>query len=183
MISQQLQSYITQFLETTGLPDSQLKILLCTLLSFPFSVIFKRLPDQNYALKNAYNISVSAFYIFGILELYSGLQTLLFSSLGCYFITRYVRTSSMPWINFLFLMTHLAYSHFHEQFFQVYNPAKIDITGAQMVLVMKLSAFGWNVYDAKQSKEALTSFTKDRIVKSIQTYSLTLVMFSFMLHY
>lgn len=71
----------------------------------------------------------------------------------------------MPWINFLFLMTHLAYSHFHEQFFQTYDSTKIDITGAQMVLVMKLSAFGWNVYDAKQSKETLTSFTKDRIVK------------------
>lgn len=165
MISHNLQYYITQFLEATGLADSQLKILLCTLLSFPFSVIFKRLPDHNYALKNAFNISVSAFYIFGILELYSGLQTLLISSLGCYFITRYVRTSSMPWINFLFLMTHLAYSHLHEQFFQVYDPAKIDITGAQMVLVMKLSAFGWNVYDAKQPKETLTSFTKERLVK------------------
>lgn len=165
MISQHLQNCIDNALEVTGLADSQLKILLCTLLSFPFSVIFKRLPDQSYNLKNAYNISVSAFYVFGILDLYSGLQTLLVSSVGCYFITRYVRTSSMPWINFLFLMSHLAYSHFHEQFFQVYDASKIDITGAQMVLVMKLSAFGWNVYDAKQEKSLLTPYTKGRVIK------------------
>ena len=48
----------------------------------------------------------------------------------------------MPWINFLFLMIHMAYSHFHLQFFKEYDPKLIDITGAQMILVMKLSAFG-----------------------------------------
>lgn len=164
MISQHAQAAITHVLELSGLGDSQIKILLCTLLSFPFSIIFKRLPDNNYTLKHFYNISVSAFYIFGILELYSGLRTLLISAIGCYFITRYVRTSSMPWINFLFLMGHLAYNHFHRQFFQVYDPTKTDITGAQMVMVMKLSAFGWNVYDARQPKENLSSYSKSRIV-------------------
>lgn len=40
----------------------------------------------------------------------------------------------------------------------------IDITGAQMVMVMKLSAFGWNIYDGKQ-KAAPSEYTQSRAIK------------------
>lgn len=165
MVFTKLQEGIAQLLVIVGVDEGQFKILLCTLLSFPFSAIFKRLPDRNYLLKNLYVVGVATFYIFGILDLRSGLQTLLISSGGCYFITRYLRTSAMPWINFLFLIVHLAYNHFHTQFFNVYDPKVIDITGAQMVLVMKLSAFGWNVHDGKQPKDSLTKYTRARAIK------------------
>lgn len=151
--------------ELTGLDEASLKILTCAFLSFPFSIIFKRLPDKKYTLKHSYIVGVAAFYVFVILSLGSGFFTLLFSSLGTYAITRYVKTSSMPWINFLFLMGHLATSHLKAQFFNSYDATKIDITGAQMVMVMKLSAFGWSVYDAKQPAESLTEYTKYRAIK------------------
>lgn len=159
-----LQEFLSSTLAKAGMDEAQFKILLCALLSFPFSAIFKRLPDASYVLKNVYIITVSSFYIFGILNLGASILTLQFSAIGCYFITRYVRTSLMPWINFLFLMGHLAYSHFHAQFFNEYDPTVIDITGAQMVLVMKLSAFGWNVYDGKQSVQP-SEYTKMRAIK------------------
>jgi len=162
MISK-IQEGISFLLALAGMDEASFKILLCSLLSFPFNVVFKRLPDQRYTLKNVYVVSVSAFYVFAILNLTTGLGTLLISSGGCYFITRYIRTSQMPWINFLFLIVHLAYSHIHAQFFNVYDPTVIDITGAQMVLVMKLSAFGWNVHDGKH-KLALTEYTKSRAI-------------------
>ncbi|KAK6454421.1 MBOAT, membrane-bound O-acyltransferase family-domain-containing protein [Scheffersomyces xylosifermentans] len=160
-----VQTSIAQLSDATGLDVASLKILICTLLSFPFGVIFKRLPDQHYTLKNVYNVTVSAFYVFGILNLRSGILTLFISAMGCYFITRYLRTSAMPWVNFLFLMLHLCYSHLHTQFFVEYDPTIIDITGAQMVLVMKLSAFGWNIHDGKQPKASLTQFAQERVVK------------------
>lgn len=160
-----IQDGISQLLNVVGLDEASLKVLICTLLSFPFSAIYKRLPDHRYSLKNWYNVLVSAFYIFGILNLRSGLVTLLISSMGCYVITRYLRTPSMPWVNFLFLMTHMAYSHLHTQFFVEFDPNVIDITGAQMILVIKLSAFGWNVYDGKQPSENLTEYNKSRAIK------------------
>lgn len=160
-----LQDILHDALATVGLEEANFKVLLCTLLSFPFSIIFKRLPDQHYTLKNLYIVGVSCFYIFGILELYSGLRTLLISSMGCYFITRYLRTTTMPWVNFIFLMGHLAYNHLQAQFFATYDPTKIDILGAQMVLVMKLSAFGWNVYDGKLPSSSLSDFSRIQAVK------------------
>lgn len=159
-----IQEQINRLLEVVGLDSCNLKILICALLLFPFLFIFKRLPDKNYTLKNVYNIAVSVFYLFGICDLGLGIYTLLFSSVGCYFITRYVRSPAMPWINFLFLMGHLAVHHFHNQFFNVYDPTVIDITGAQMVLVMKLSAFGWNIYDGRVKNADLWPYAKERVV-------------------
>ncbi|KAG7192757.1 lysophospholipid acyltransferase [Scheffersomyces spartinae] len=156
------QDEIKQLLVSTGLDAGNLKILICAALSFPFSYIFKRLPDNNYRLKNLFNIGVSSFYIIGILNEWSGLWNLLFSALGCYFITRYVKTSTMPWINFIFLMSHLAYNHLKAQFFGQTAPDDVDITGAQMVMVMKLTAFGWNIYDGKQSLLSLSDYAKER---------------------
>lgn len=160
-----LQDPIEKGLAASGVDLGNFKILLCALLSFPFSAIFKRLPDHNYTLKNVYVVAVSSFYIFGILELYLGVFSLLVASMGTYFITRYLRNNYMPWINLIFLMSYLSYFHLHEQFFQQYDPAKIDITGALMVMVMKLSSFGWSVHDGKQSKESLTAYTRSRVVK------------------
>jgi len=159
-----IQNWINDLLDTVGLDPASLKVLLCTLLSFPFGIIFKRIPDQQYFFKNIYNVLVSSFYIFGICDLRWGLGTLVLSSLGSYFITRYLRTPKMPWINFLFLMIHMAYTHFHLQFFAEYDPSVIDISGAQMILVMKLSAFGWSVHDGKQPRDTLSDYNKSRAI-------------------
>ncbi|KAI5965223.1 ale1 [Candida pseudojiufengensis] len=159
-----IQAQIKQLSDIVGLDEASLKILICTLLSYPFGIIFKRIPDQQYFFKNLYNVLVSSFYVFAICDLRAGLGTLLISSLGSYFITRYLRTPSMPWVNFFFLMAHMFYSHVHLQFFAEYDPKVIDITGAQMILVMKLSAFGWSIYDGKQPQDALSEYNKSRAI-------------------
>lgn len=138
--------------------NASLKILVCLFLSFPLNAVFKRIPDTYYNFKNYYIIGVSLFYIVGILELYSGFRTLFISSLFTFLITKYYKSSLMPWINLLFLMSHLAFNHAHAQFFSVYDPTKIDITGAQMVLVMKLSSFGWSIYDGVLYHKDKTQF-------------------------
>lgn len=97
-----------------------------------------------------------------------GLRTLLSSTLISYFITKYCRTSPfMPWVNFAFVMGHLLLNHLEEQFFaeDLDFVNVIGITGAQMVLCMKLSSFGWNVYDGSLKQETLTDFQRDRAVK------------------
>lgn len=60
----------------------------------------------------------------------------------------------MPWIGFVFLMAHMSISHIYRQ--MVDDAQVIDITGAQMVLVMKLSSFCWNVHDGRLPREQLS---------------------------
>lgn len=71
----------------------------------------------------------------------------------------------MPWIGFVFLMVHMSINQLHRQF--AGTPEIIDITGAQMVLVMKLSAFCWNVADGKMPEKDLSEHQRDRALKQL----------------
>lgn len=74
----------------------------------------------------------------------------------------------MPWIAFVFLMGHLSINQLSRQFLN--NPDIVDITGAQMVLVMKLSAFCWNVSDGTLPEKDLSDFQKERAIKQLPNY-------------
>jgi lysophospholipid acyltransferase len=71
----------------------------------------------------------------------------------------------MPWIGFAFVMAHMSINHIHRQ--AADSPSTVDITGAQMVLLMKLSAFCWNVADGQLPEDQLSDFQKDRMLKDL----------------
>ena len=98
------------------------------------------------------------FYLVGLFDLWDGVRTLLYSSVGTYAIAYFVDGSLMPWVGFFFLMGHMSIGHIYRQFAD--DPTSVDITGAQMVLVMKLSAFCWNVHDGRLPASELSSSQK-----------------------
>lgn len=152
--------------ELTGLDAASIKTLVCLFLSFPVSAVFKRLPDTNYKLKNFYIISASAIYIFFILEIFKGFFVILFNALFTYFLTKYYRSRFMPWVNLFVLMGVLCINHIQAQFdIRELNPGEIDFTGAQMVMVMKLSAFGWSYWDG-----LLYHKNKDKFETNLNVY-------------
>lgn len=71
----------------------------------------------------------------------------------------------MPWIGFVFLMGHMSVNHIYRQF--AGTPDKVDITGAQMVLVMKLTGFCWNIYDGRLTQDDLADFQKERALPQL----------------
>ena len=79
--------------------------------------------------------SVALFYLVGLFDLWGGLQTLAISAGGAYAISAYVDSPYMPWIGFVFLMGHMSVSHISRM--TLADPSTTDITGAQMVMVMK----------------------------------------------
>ncbi len=86
---------------------------------------------------------------------------MLISAGGAYAIAKFLRGSRyMPWVGFVFLMGHMSMNHIARQ--AANSPRSVDITGAQMVLVMKLSAFCWNVADGLLPAADLSDFQKDR---------------------
>ncbi|CAD0097974.1 unnamed protein product [Aureobasidium mustum] len=82
-----------------------------------------------------------------------------------YAIAAYVQGPYMPWVGFVFLMGHMSVNHIYRQI--VNDPSTIDITGAQMVLVMKLTAFCWNVYDGTLPEATLTDHQKERALRKL----------------
>jgi lysophospholipid acyltransferase len=134
------------------------KLIGSFLLSYPLAAILKRLPDKDPWKKNVFIITVSLFYMIGLYELWDGLRTILYSSVATYVIAYYVDGSLMPWIGFFFLMGHMSISHIYRQMLD--DPTVVDITGPQMVLVMKLSAFCWNIHDGRLPQAQLTDAQK-----------------------
>ena len=64
----------------------------------------------------------------------------------------------MPWIGFMFLMGHMSLNQISRQILN--DPSVVDITGAQMVLVMKLSSFCWNIHDGRLPLSELSDAQK-----------------------
>ncbi|CDK26568.1 unnamed protein product [Kuraishia capsulata CBS 1993] len=91
----------------------------------------------------------------------------------------------MPWVNLCALMGFLCFNHLKAQFFEVFDASKMDITGAQMVLVMKLSSFGWSyqdgqllISDPKKFNSNLNTYQKSRAVTNHPTF-LSFVSYAF----
>ncbi|EEQ90171.1 hypothetical protein RJZ56_003066 [Blastomyces dermatitidis] len=144
--------------DATGASIDELKLITSLLLSYPLAGVLKRLPDSKPWLKNVFIVGVSIFYLVGMFDLWDGLRTFLYSSAGAYAIAFYVDGPLMPWIAFVFLMGHMSINHISRQLAD--SPSTIDITGAQMVLVMKLTAFCWNVHDGRLPQEQLSESQK-----------------------
>ncbi|KAK5315234.1 Lysophospholipid acyltransferase [Exophiala xenobiotica] len=148
--------------KAVGSSVDELKLLSCFLFSYPLAAALKRLPDNKPHLRNLFSIAVTLFYLVGLFDLWSGTTTLLIASGGTYAIAYYIDGSLMPWIVFVFLMGHLSISHLQRQ--MVNDPGVVEITGGQMVLIMKLHAFSWNVHDGRLKPELLTDSQKDRAI-------------------
>jgi len=108
---------------------------------------------------------VSMFYLVGLFDLWSGLRTILISAGGAYLISSRIDSPYMPWVGFVFLMGHMSINHIYRQV--VNDPSVFDITGAQMVLVMKLTAFCWNVQDGRLPETDLSDFQKEHAIRTM----------------
>ncbi|KAI1074075.1 MBOAT family protein [Whalleya microplaca] len=151
-----------------GASPDELKLIFSFLLSYPLAGLLKRVPDARPQFKNLFIVGCGLFYLVGLFSLWAGVRTILIASGGTYALAYYLRTSPyMPWIAFLFLMAHMSTNQLARQFAD--NPADIDITGAQMVLLMKLSAFAWNVADGTLPEDQLTEYQKDRRIVKLPT--------------
>jgi lysophospholipid acyltransferase len=71
-----------------------------------------------------------------VFDLWGGIRTLFISAAGAYTIAAYMDGPYMPWVGFVFLMGHMLHSHIYRELYPV--PGIVDVTGAQMVLVMKV---------------------------------------------
>ncbi|KAK6362044.1 lysophospholipid acyltransferase [Orbilia blumenaviensis] len=159
------QQFVTLSGYAGGIAPDYLKLIFVCLLSYPLAGILKRLPDVNPVAKNLFLIGTSLFYLLGVYDLWDGVRTVAISSVGAYLIAAFIKGPLMPWIGFVFIMGHMAISHIARQ--RRGDDSVVDITGVQMVLVMKLTAFCWNVWDGKFPDSELTPLQQDRAIREM----------------
>lgn len=151
--------------DALGTSADELKLVFSFYLSYPLAAVLKRIPDKEPWKKNAFIVAVGIFYFVGLFDLWSGLRTIFISAGGAYLISSKIKSPYMPWIGFVFLMGHMSINHIHRQLLD--DPSVVDVSGAQMVMIMKLTAFCWNVQDGRLPESELSEFQKEHAIRTM----------------
>lgn len=119
------------------------------LASIPLAAVMPHFPAKSN-LTHIYSIILSYIFHTQILHLNSGFQQLVGQSIGTWLAVKYCRSTKKPkswfWAIFIGNMAVLTVNHLARWAMNI--PLDIiEITGSQMVLVMKLTLFAWNAYD------------------------------------
>ncbi|KAK7060154.1 Lysophospholipid acyltransferase [Paramarasmius palmivorus] len=151
-----------------GASLDQVKLISCLLLSYPLGSIFVRIPASQPHLRHLFNVTVALFYLGPMLNMWSGLGQLLLDVLVTYVVGRGIwarggvekgaeKGTAAVWFIFIFVLGHLMANHVIRAFYNL-SYETIEVTGPQMVLVMKLTTFAWNVYDGRRSEKDLDAW-------------------------
>ncbi|PLW34344.1 hypothetical protein PCASD_10613 [Puccinia coronata f. sp. avenae] len=153
---------------SVGVPKDILKLLGLLLLSTPLSIPLATFKSRSIHI---YSILCSTFFLLGVFHLTSGWIQLVLSSFVTWLTLKIQLSSknlksSTPWWIFFGLLAHLTLNHARRLFWDV-SPDRVEITGSQMVLVMKLSTFAWNVYDGQQPANSLDAYQRSTAIKEL----------------
>ncbi|KAJ7067923.1 endoplasmic reticulum protein [Mycena amicta] len=137
-----------------GASADQVKLIFCLLVTYPLGSLFIRIPPTRPNVKHLFNIVISVIFFFPLLRLPVAFFQLLASMLATFFLTKYVHGSKMPWVVFAVVMAHLTVNHVIRSM-NNFSYETLEVTSPQMVLVMKLTTFAWNVYDGRRPEADL----------------------------
>ncbi|KAH9077497.1 MBOAT, membrane-bound O-acyltransferase family-domain-containing protein [Lactarius deliciosus] len=135
---------------TAGASLDQVKLITCLLASYPLGNLFVKIPSTQPTLKHLFSIAVASFYFVPVLNQGWPFLLLLGDVLATYFIALTVQGPRMPWIVFCLMMGHLFFNHVDRALHGDPFDGSYNITGPQMVLVMKLTTFAWNTWDGRR---------------------------------
>ncbi|KAJ3210992.1 lysophospholipid acyltransferase [Dinochytrium kinnereticum] len=148
-------------------PVDSLKAGGVLLASYVFAIFFFFLPKHGAlgaAIRHAYSILIST-SLFVLLFGVSGIIELVATSMIIYALTYYGKSNkNMPVACFLLVLGHLSFALLRTQVFAS-DSARFDVTAPMMILVIKLSSFGWSVYDATRPDSELSDEQKKRAVR------------------
>ncbi|KAL0064745.1 Lysophospholipid acyltransferase [Marasmius tenuissimus] len=143
--------------DATGASPDQIKLIVCLLIAYPLGSLYVRIPSNTPTLRHLFSIGIALFFLLPMLNMYTGLLQLLGDMLFTYFVAKYHKGSAMPWIVFFFVLGHLMANHIIRVIYNL-SYETIEVTGPQMVLVMKLTTYAWNVFDGRRKKEDLDAW-------------------------
>ncbi|KAG0360206.1 lysophospholipid acyltransferase [Gamsiella multidivaricata] len=145
-----LDSFFGSLSEAVSFPEDQLRCLSTLLLAYPLAFAFRLLPYNNPNLKHLVSVLTSFFLLVVVVDDLVGLMHLLGSSIAVWRIMGSVKGKWGPRIVFMGVMIHMSVSHLMRQFHD-YRGYKLDHTGPQMILTMKLTSWALSVHDGRRN--------------------------------
>ncbi|KAJ3223117.1 lysophospholipid acyltransferase [Clydaea vesicula] len=139
-----------------GIPFTQVSAVFGIFLTYFLAILFKFIPNSQPNLKHLFSFFFSSaifYFLFG----FSTCVDLLISPCLVYLLSLKFRTKNFfPILIFAISMGHVSYRHFHSQFLSPSTLA-FDGTAPLMVLIIKLSSFGWCLHDGTKPDKELSA--------------------------
>lgn len=127
------------------------QLVACLLFSWVSAPLLPLFPSPT--AKHIANISVSLFFLLGVLRLYNGTLQLVCTALVVYLLVKFrVGGARMPWVVFVVQMGHMTFTHLYRQIADIPRTT-LEISAMQMVLCMNLTMFAWDVHDGERPIE------------------------------
>ncbi|KAI9146105.1 MBOAT, membrane-bound O-acyltransferase family-domain-containing protein [Paraphysoderma sedebokerense] len=176
-----LNQQVLQISGSLGLDTDKIRCLLSILLTFPLSVPLLYFPKSYDPTKSShiplirhlYVLLASFILIFvafdpdKVNEVFLHLGGITLSVYAvCFIGLRRKWGTAMVKLVWLMVLGHMSYCHLQRQIFD-YGSYRIDKTAPLMVLVLKLTAFVWNIHDGSKEESELSSDQKSRMVKGL----------------
>ncbi|CAO3672054.1 unnamed protein product [Umbelopsis vinacea] len=133
-------------------------------MTYPYAYLYNRLPN-NPTVKHLYSIVLTCGTMLWFHRLYAGFAHIIASATMTYVLTKYWKDKRAPIVNFVLLMIHMSISHIQRQRQGHLGDDQFDHTGPQMVLVIKLTSFAFNVFDASRPSDKLTEYNKAMLIR------------------
>ncbi|KAG0294472.1 lysophospholipid acyltransferase [Dissophora globulifera] len=149
--------------EAVSFPADQLRCLGALFLAYPLALVFRHLPANNPNIKHLASILTSFFLFIVIVDDLVGLLHLLGSSIAVWRVMASVKGKWGPRIVFIGVMLHMSVSHLMRQL-NDYRGEKIDHTGPQMILTMKLTSWAFSVQDGRRNPKELSKYQQEHAI-------------------
>ncbi|KAF0701622.1 Aste57867_7950 [Aphanomyces stellatus] len=155
-------AYLSTVAAGAGLPLDQVRYVGCLFGAYPLSFVFSLLPSP--ALKNIFSLVTGvalAQFVFGA----SWVHTLVMS-LSTYLLVCFAPAKYAPRIVFLWNMVYISASHLY-RLYTDYMGWNLDVTGPQMLLVIKLTAFAYNYFDGVVDIKRIETPTENKTLQKV----------------
>ncbi|KAH9101924.1 hypothetical protein AeMF1_021370 [Aphanomyces euteiches] len=157
-------AYLTTVAEGAGLPLDQVRYVGCLFGAYPVAILFSLVPSAT--LKHIFSLTIGvalAQFVFGP----SWVHTLIMA-ISTYLLVVLAPPKYAPRLVFLWNMIYMSASHLYRLYVD-YMGWSLDVTGPQMLLVIKLTAFAYNYFDGVVDSKRINTPTDNKALQAVYT--------------
>ncbi|EQC26196.1 hypothetical protein SDRG_15933 [Saprolegnia diclina VS20] len=158
-----LHAHVASLSKVLGFAPDQLRYTLSLFAAYPLALAFRTLPPRAKHWFSFFSGVLMAQFVLGSQWIHS-----FVASTVTYLLVKYAPAARAPMLVFLFNMTYLSLSHLYRIYVD-YLGWSLDFTGPQMLLVIKLTSFAYNVLDGAAAP-ALD--LPDKVARVRKTYAI-----------
>ena len=161
-----LEEWTLPLTAASGLTDDVVRFLLCCLANVPLGFVFYTLLVRNAAmprnLVHIVSIGIGVFQLVFCFGPYGWVHLFLSSTVAMLFMHFLPKTLGVR-LTWLWAIGYLSYLHI-DRMLEDYGGYKLDVSGPQMVVTIKLTAYAWNILDGHLSSK-LNSYQAAHCIK------------------